>query len=169
MASCKSFVCAHDWHVNSMQNCIHFGLYLHTDGCAFPSLFSPPSVMAPVHSKPLLDACFREEEVLLIFLLCKQHKISRQGNERWVAVITRPLVIQRNVFVDQFYELLCFFLGDFADLSDENKGHTHLLTHMVQHRSLHGPVKIHTSGSIAVSLPCTWNHALVFPLSRFLP
>ena len=31
-------------------------------------------------------------------------------------VIIRTLGIQRNTFVDQFYELLSFFSGDFADL-----------------------------------------------------
>ena len=33
----------------------------------FPPSLAPPSVMAPVHFKPLLDACFREDTVLLIF------------------------------------------------------------------------------------------------------
>ena len=105
-------------------------------------------------------------------------------------VIIRTLGIQRNTFVDQFYELLSFFSGDFADLrhgfsigrkkmagngtrSDENKGHDYLLTQTVRHRSLQGPIKINVSVSIAVSMSvhmesCTvYIHFLDFYCSHF--
>ena len=68
------------------------------------------------------------------------------GNERHMTVITRTLIIQRIIFLDQFYELLRFFFGDFADLrhgfstgrknmaengtrSDKNKGRARPLTY----------------------------------------
>ena len=38
------------------------------------------------------------------------------GNKRSITIKTRTLVIQRNIFTDQFYELLHFFSGDFGNL-----------------------------------------------------
>ena len=35
----KSFVCARDWHVYCIRNCVRFWLYLYTEGRAFSSCF----------------------------------------------------------------------------------------------------------------------------------
>ena len=157
-----------------------FGCVFTQNAVHFPLFFLPPLVMVPLHSKLLLDACFRQEEVLLSFLLYKLHKkrhfvwdtFPNVGNERRITVITRALVIQRNIFADQIYELLRFFFGGFTDLkiisffcppagnktagnvtgSDENKGHANPLTRTVRHRSIHSLIKtkVSVSGSVAV-------------------
>ena len=95
-------------------------------------------------------------------------------------VITGTLVRQRNIFGDQFYELLRFFSSDFADLrqekmtgkgtrSNENKGHAHSLTRTVRHRPLRGPIKINVSVSVSVHMEsCTVDfYFLDFYRSRF--
>ena len=57
---------------------IYIYLYIYRGLCISPLPPPPPSPsishVAPVHSKPVLDVCFREEEVLLIVLLYTQHK-----------------------------------------------------------------------------------------------
>ena len=96
--------------------------------------------------------------------------------------------------MDQFYELLRFFSGDFVDLrlffffffspagekmagngtrSDNNKGHAHSFARTVRLRSFYGPTKRNVSGSVAVSVsvhmePCTiYFYFLDFYRSRF--
>ena len=56
-----SFVCAHDWHVTAYGVAYVFGcIYALQRAVHFPPFF-PASFMAPVHLKPLLEICFREE------------------------------------------------------------------------------------------------------------
>ena len=88
----KLCVCTHLAR-NGIRNCVRFcciysssihiytGVYIQR-AAHFPFLFPPPSVMAPVHSKPLLDVCLREEVRLFVFLLCKQHKIRQSRRIR---------------------------------------------------------------------------------------
>ena len=58
-------LCAHthEWREMAYRIVCVFGCIMDTENCALPP-FSPASFMAPVHSKPLLDICLREEEML---------------------------------------------------------------------------------------------------------
>ena len=117
----KSFVYVHNWRVLCTQNYVRFWLYytqravqklcvctrlarllytelraflvvfIHRGLCIF-LLFFPPSVMAPAHSKLLLDACFRKEEVLLILPILFNILSQIVGMKRRVAVITRTFI-----------------------------------------------------------------------------
>ena len=65
MASAKA-LCVHTIgiHVTAYSIANVFWLYLCIQRAVHFPPFSPASVMALVHSKPLLDVCLREEEVL---------------------------------------------------------------------------------------------------------
>ena len=64
-ASGKSFVCARGLHVTACVIAYVFGCIYVDRGLCSSLLFAPPSVMAQVHSKPLLDVCLRGEKVPL--------------------------------------------------------------------------------------------------------
>ena len=94
-ASCKGFVCAHDWHVMVYRTGNIFGcIYVNTELCT-SVLFS--SISHGTSS----------------FKTIAGHLFEGRGSD---AVIIKTLVVESNIFSDQFYELLCFFLHDFADL-----------------------------------------------------
>ena len=60
-ASGKSFECAHDWHVTAYANAYVIGFIYECRRLRISLLISLHHFMAPVHSKPLLDVCLREE------------------------------------------------------------------------------------------------------------
>ena len=90
--SSKSFVCAHKWHRTPYGTVYVFVIFMHTEECAFPLIF------------PYIGHGTNSFET-----------IARRLFEERSAVIIK-LAIQSNVFLDQYFELLCFILHDFADL-----------------------------------------------------
>ena len=67
---------------------------MHTEGCAFPSLF--PCISYGTGSFETIAGCLFER--------------------RRSAVVLKTFIIESNIFLDQCYELLCFILHNVADL-----------------------------------------------------
>ena len=90
----KSFVCAHDWHVTAYEIAYVFGcIYVDIGLCI--SLLFIPSISHDTSSFETI--------------------VGRLFEGRNAAALIRTLV-EENIFSDQFCELLCIFLSDFADL-----------------------------------------------------
>ena len=80
---------------NGIRNCVRFlVVFMHIEGCAFPS--RSPCI---IHGTSSFETI-----------------VGRLFEGRRSAVIIRTLVVESNVFSDQYYELLCFGPCDFADL-----------------------------------------------------
>ena len=99
-ASSISFKGAHNWHITA---------YI---ACVFSCVYIPSTVHFPSSSVDLPTV-----HVSSSHFLSYVYVFPNIGNFVWcVAVIIRTFVTESNIFSDQFYELLCFFLHGFADL-----------------------------------------------------
>ena len=94
-----------------------FGLIFAQKAVHFPLLLSPSIIHGTSSFQTFTGRLFQERRRSAANVSFVHTKSGSHGNERRITIITRFLVIQRNILADQLYELLCFFSGDFANIS----------------------------------------------------